>query len=263
MPIDTWFPLVIYYADLEGSASRKAGLVQRIEELHRLAGAQRTSENAAWTGDIHNVERIHCDRAFDWITNHVAHHAREYLKKLGHDLGKIDIFIQRSWPIVSSKGQRVSRHSHHNAHLSAVYYVRVPETGGELWFYNDAKPNEVSGGLGADMTGAYKELNFANFQSAFYKPVEGRLLFFPAKQAHAVEPHESDEPRISLSYDLVITSREDQSPGLHEFLMPPPSQWKRLPREEEEAPRLEYSQADVTHGSAFNLKITMNDLHHT
>ena len=192
MRIDAWFPLIVYYADLEEGASRKAGMMQRIEKLHQLSGAQRTSESAAWTGDIHNVERIHSDSAFDWITNQVAFHAREYLKKLGHDLGKIDIFIQRSWPVISSKGQRVSRHSHHNAHFSAVYYVKVPPegAGGELLFYNDAKFNEVSGGLGADMTGAYSELNFANFQSAIYKPVEGRLVLFPAKQAHAVDPHE-------------------------------------------------------------------------
>jgi uncharacterized protein (TIGR02466 family) len=248
MPIDAWFPLVVYYADLEGSAAQKAEMMQRIEMLHQLADAQRTSKDAAWTGDVHNAERIHFDPAFDWITGQVAIHAREYLKKLAHDLGKIDIFIQRAWPIISRKGQHVLRHSHHNAHLSAVYYVSVPKplqeaSGGELVFYNEAKQNEVSGGLGTDMTGAYKELNFANFQSAIYKPIEGRLLFFPAKQSHAVEAHDADEPRISLSYDLVITSREDQSPGLHEFLMPPPSQWKRLPREEEEAARLEQAKA--------------------
>jgi uncharacterized protein (TIGR02466 family) len=245
MPLDAWFPLVVYHADLEDSASHKAGMVQRIKELHQNAGAQRTGGNAAWTGDIHNVERIHCDPAFAWITDKVARHAREYLKKLAHDTKIIDIFIQRSWPIISKKGQRVSRHLHHNAHLSAVYYISVPPegNGGELLFYNEAKPNELSGGLGTDMTAAYKQLNFANFQSAVYKPVEGRLLFFPAKQIHAVEAHDSDELRLSLSYDLVITSREDRSPGLHEFLMPPPSQWIRAPREDEEVRQLEQAGA--------------------
>jgi uncharacterized protein (TIGR02466 family) len=237
MPVDSWFPLVVYYADLEGSASRKAGMVERIKELHGLAGAQRTPERAAWTGDIHNVERIHSDPAFDWITSQVARHCREYLKKLAHDMKIIDLFVQRSWPVLSKKGQRVLRHSHPNAHLSAVYYVSVPSegTGGDLLLYNETRPNDLCGGLGTDMTKAYTKLNFSNFPTALYKPTEGRIVIFPAKQIHAVDAHESDELRISLAYDLVITSREDQSPGLHEFLMPPPSQWERLPREEEEA----------------------------
>jgi uncharacterized protein (TIGR02466 family) len=232
MPIDAWFPLVVYFVDLEESATQKEPLIRRIDELQQGAGAQRTSSNSAWTGDIHNVERIHSDPAFDWLTGQVGYHALEYLKTTGHDLDKIDVYIQRSWPVLAGKSQRVARHAHHNAHLSAVYYVSAPpkEQGGALRFFNEARPNEVCAGIGSGMTGAYREYNFTNYGSAEYAAVEGRLLIFPAKQSHDVEAHESDQPRVSLSYDLVLTSREEASPGLYEFLMPPPSAWKRVAR---------------------------------
>src|SRR4051794_24669437 len=106
MSIDAWFPLVVYYTDLHESALQKPGLVKRILEIYDSADNRRDS-SSAWTGDIHNAERIHCDAAFTWITEQVGAHAIEYLKTLGHDLAKIDVYIQRSWPVISEKGQGV------------------------------------------------------------------------------------------------------------------------------------------------------------
>ena len=237
MPTDAWFPLIVYYDDLEDSALHKASLLARITELHTQSGAQRTPENSAWTGDIHNVERVHCDPAFAWITQQVGRHAWEYLRTLGHDLDLIDLHIQRAWPVVSNKSQVVSRHAHHSAHLGAVYYVQVPTEGegGELRFHNEFRPNELAGGLAGDMTKGYSQSNYTNFQSAIYKPIEGRLMLFPAKQVHSVDPHTSDQTRIAMSFDLVLTSRRDRSPGEHEFLMPPPNQCQPVARMEHTA----------------------------
>jgi uncharacterized protein (TIGR02466 family) len=240
MPTDAWFPLVVYYYDVEDSAVHKAALLTRIAELHAESGIQRTPDNSAWTGDIHNVERIHADFAFAWITEQVGHHAWEYLRALGHNLDIVDLHIQRAWPVVSKKSQMVSRHAHHSAHLSAVYYVQVPTDGegGELRFHNEFRPNELAGGFAGDMTKAYGQSTYANYQAAIYKPIEGRLLLFPAKQVHSVDPHTSQQTRISMSFDLVLTSRNDRNPGEHEFLMPPPIQWQPVVRIESTAAAL-------------------------
>jgi len=32
------------------------------------------------------------------------------------------LHVQRSWPVISEPGERVGRHHHPNAHLSAIYY---------------------------------------------------------------------------------------------------------------------------------------------
>jgi hypothetical protein len=34
--------------------------------------------------------------------------------------------------------------------------------------------------------------------------------------------------RISLSFDIILTAAAGQAAGSYEFLMPPPSQWKRF-----------------------------------
>lgn len=232
MPIDVWFPLAIYYTDLPECGDYKESLVGVIREALAESGQKRTSANSAWTGDVHGVDQIHTNPAFAWLRQQVGNHAFEYLNHLGHDLSKTDLYIQRSWPVISQKGQLVNRHAHHTAHLSAVYYVSVPEgNSGQTRFYNDSRPNELSGGVASSMTAGYREYNPLNYQSAVYSPIEGRLLLFPAKQTHDVAPNETDGDRISVSFDFVLVSRETEARGSYEFLMPPPQLWQKVPHQ--------------------------------
>lgn len=225
---ETWFPLAVYYADLDVSPDKTLEMLRWVDEKYQ-SSKQRTSDNSAWTGDIHDVSRLHLEPSFDWITGEVASHARGYLGLLGHNLDIIDIYVQRSWPVVSLKDQTVFRHTHNNSHLSAVYYLYVPEDieRGSLRFINRHAPNEISKGIGGETTKGYSQENILNFHSANYAPVQNRLIFFPAKQPHEVEAHNSGSARISLSFDLIITSKEENS-GEHEFLMPPPTQWRKI-----------------------------------
>ncbi|WP_444930915.1 TIGR02466 family protein [Microbulbifer sp. SSSA002] len=230
MAIDVWFPLAIYYTDLTNHSEYKNAFLDRIHTLREQSGKQRTTESASWTGDVHRIDQIHNDPAFAWVTEQVELHSLIYLKTLGHDLSKIDIYIQRSWPIIATKGQYVARHAHHTANLSAVYYISIPTEGyaGQTRFFNETRQNELSSGIGSNMTEGYSEFNPLNFQQANYDPVEGRLLLFPSKQMHDVAANETDEERVTLSFDLVLTAKNSENCATPEFLMPSPEHWKRV-----------------------------------
>jgi uncharacterized protein (TIGR02466 family) len=233
MPIEPWFPLVIYYADLEDAAAHKDSLVSTVLKLEEENGYQRrVADNIAWTGDFHGVGAIHENPQFAWIVKEVKTHIFLYLEALGVDLSKIDLYIQRAWPIVSRETQAIPAHSHHNAHVSAVYYVSVPEDGttksGAFTIYNGANFNEVVTGMGYKHTEILKKRNPLNYEQGFYAPKEGRILIFPSKQRHGVEANQTGEVRISLSFDIFIASSEQRNAALHEFLAPSPNQWKKM-----------------------------------
>jgi uncharacterized protein (TIGR02466 family) len=233
MPIEPWFPLAIYYADLEDAAAHKDSLVSTILQLEAENGyKRRIADDIAWTGDFHGVGAIHENPQFTWIVEQVKAHICLYLEELGVDLSKIDLYIQRAWPIVSRQTQAIPPHSHHNAHVSAVYYVSIPENGtlksGAFTIYNSASFNEIITGIGDKHTNAIKKRNPFNYEQGFYAPREGRILIFPSKQRHGVEANETGEVRISLSFDIFITSSEQKDAALHEFLAPPPNQWQRI-----------------------------------
>lgn len=232
MPIDTWFPLAVYYEDLPDAASHNEALLATILQLEQNSGDRRHFPENAWTGDLHGVEQIHADTRFAWIVSQVETHTVRYLKQLGLDLSQVELYIQRAWPTISRHQQEVGAHRHNTAHISAVYYVAVPESGtdqaGCLTFFDDARPNEVSPGLGSDNTDIIAVWNDLNQDQALYEPTEGRLILFPAKQRHSVTMNHTTAMRVSLSFDMVLTAAAGAAAGTYEFLTPPPSQWKKF-----------------------------------
>lgn len=231
MPIETWFPLAIYYEDLPDASKHQQSLIEAVLKLESEVAESRNYPGMAWTGDIHGVNQIHTDPEFTWIVGQVEQHVSAYLQDIGVDLSKVDLYIQRAWSIVSRTEEEVGAHSHNTAHISAVYYIQVPtdETGdpGTLVFFNDVRVNEVCPGLGSENTDIVDADNYLNQLYAAYPPVEGRLVIFPAKQRHAVTMNETEGLRLSLSFDIVLTATET-SAGMYEFLTPPPNQWKKF-----------------------------------
>lgn len=233
MPLDTWFPLAVYYTDLEGADEHNKSMKKAILQIEDEAGEHRYKD-MAWTGDVHGVGRIHDDPRFAWLVEQVESHCVEYLKELGHDMERIALYIQRSWPIISRKGEQVAVHSHHNANVSAVYYVDVPtleegmdERGaGAFVIHNASNQNELQEGIATESTNAIVDWNQLNFRQGYYLPEPGRLLMFPSKQQHSVDANQTDELRLSVSFDIVMTSAVQQGKETPEFLSPPPDLWK-------------------------------------
>lgn len=234
MALDTWFPLAIYHEDLPDAAQHQAALVEAILALEQAGYERRAFPDMAWTGDLHGVEQIHADPRFAWVVDQVETHTLIYLQELGLDLSRVELYIQRAWPVVSRHQQEVGAHCHNTANVSAVYYVAVPESGSDeagcLTFFDDARPNEVSPGLGSENTDIIASWNYFNQDHALYLPTEGRLILFPAKQRHGVSVNHTEGLRISLSFDIVLTAAPGESAGSYEFLTPPPGQWRRFSR---------------------------------
>ncbi len=231
MAIETWFPLAIYAEDLPDAPQHQSGLLDAVLELEAAGYERRAYPDMAWTGDLHGVEQIHTDPRFAWVVEQVEAHTVIYLETLGIDLSQVDLYIQRAWPVISRTAQAVGDHCHNTAHVSAVYYITVPLSEdydpGNLVFFDDMRANEVCPGLGSDNTDILTENYFNQLQVA-YPPEAGRLIIFPAKQRHGVSPNESDEVRVSLSFDIVLTAAVGAASGSYEFLTPPVSQWKRF-----------------------------------
>ena len=230
MEIRELFPLRIYSETLEDFDQHKRALLDRIYTLRDGSGRKRTSRRYNWTGDTHGVDALHNDPAFDWLTDQLSRNVVVYMQELGHNLDNMDVHIQRSWPVIGTRGQSVKKHAHLTAHLSSVLYIKVPEPNrkaGRISFYNDAKPNQLASGMDSSMTDAIDRSNPFNQRRETFTPREGMLILFPAKVNHAVAENDTDEDRVSVSFDIILTARADRI-GTNEHLMPAPVRWKSI-----------------------------------
>jgi len=97
------------------------------------------------------------------------------------------------WINVREPGERLEVHGHTESAIAATYYLKAKEGCGDLVAYDTAGAidwdrNTLSG------SPYVRERRF--------KPVEGRLIFFPSYVLHGVDENRSTDLRISLSTDL-------------------------------------------------------------
>ena len=106
------------------------------------------------------------------------------------------------WVNVREPGERLEVHGHTESAIAATYYIKAKEGCGDLVLFDsshsiDWENNRLSGS--------------PFMRERRYKPVEGRLIFFPSYVLHGVDENKSDDLRISLSTDLRKVVDKDAS----------------------------------------------------
>jgi hypothetical protein len=97
------------------------------------------------------------------------------------------------WVNVREPGESLEVHGHTESAIAATYYIKAKEGCGDLVLFDSAQAIDW---LNIKISGT------PNLRERRYKPVEGRLIFFPNYVLHGVDENKSDDLRISLSTDL-------------------------------------------------------------
>ena len=139
---------------------------------------------------------------------------------------KIDLYYQRSWPIIQKKGQSVAKHRHYQSHISLSYYLKMPPNSGGISFGMDSCPNEIAPQLFHPQMGEFRrEDTPLNSNRVTLNLEEGQIVIFPSKTLHDTVPSRDSEDRISISADIVMVLKEVAN---IEMLMPPLGKWSKI-----------------------------------
>ena len=110
------------------------------------------------------------------------------------------------WIIINGKGGSNVPHTHPGAKYSGVFYIKVPQEmkGGNLCFLKDYNEKFLQS---EENMGFFKEgYKFLpnDLPKIPLKPVEKLLIVFPSWLPHSVEFNDTDEERISLSFNYIL-----------------------------------------------------------
>lgn len=104
----------------------------------------------------------------------------------------VSLRVTQSWLNYTKKGQWHHKHAHPNSVISGVFYVNADKEKDKIFFYKDG----------------YKQLSFPTERyneynsDSWWLPVgTNELVLFPSSFTHSVAPVETDETRISLSFN--------------------------------------------------------------
>ena len=186
-------------------------------------------EQDSWTGDTQGFEYIFKNEKFNILLQEIKKTIIKYIKHLGIDDNKIDIYMTRSWATVSNGKERILRHKHKQSHISFAYYLKKDLEDSNLVFYNEYFQNEIIPGLFTSRTmkagGVLKQTNLFNASSLDIKIEEDDILVFPSKTLHGTQPNKSNKGRISISGDVICVAKDSE---LLESMMPPINNWNKM-----------------------------------
>ena len=169
--------------------------------------------NCAVTASLHelNPRLVELAPGEAWQSAHQLHtrdEFRELASCIMHSTGTILKFLKISsreieltgcWANVATRGASHAMHSHPNNYLSGVYYVQT-SPGSDTINFHDPRPQ--AGVVRPPVT----QLTGQNVDQVVVNVTNGTLLMFPSYLGHSVSPSESNEQRISISFNLMFSS---------------------------------------------------------
>ena len=107
-------------------------------------------------------------------------------------------FLGNMWANVNPPGGMNRAHMHPNSLWSGVYYVKAPKNSGHLKIDD---PRSVAALSRPKMKEGKTPSRL--WRETHYEPKAGRLIMFPSWVMHCVDPNESNDIRISVSFNFL------------------------------------------------------------
>ena len=183
-----FFPTLIYAEDFKLNTDELAQNI--INWSNQDKGIKKTNVNG-W----HSETDMHTKPEYKPLVDELfrmVHQVfkEEYLEK--------EPVLGNMWANINYQGGYNKPHIHPNALFSGVYYVKTPINSGQL-VCTDPRP-----GIQTCMpTRKRVEMPKHLWRDIHIQPQENRTIIFPAWLWHSVQPNESNEKRISVSFNFI------------------------------------------------------------
>ena len=184
------FPTPIYIADIKHSTLN--------QELER--------DIVTWSKQDKGIVRTNVQ---GWHSTTNMHELPEYQKlvRMLYECQKTiyeqehyesEPFLGNMWANINPPGGMNRAHQHPNSLWSGVYWIKTPKDCGDLKIDDPrssaamCRPRQKPGKL---PTRLHRETH--------YKPIAGRCIMFPSWLMHCVDPNQSNDIRISVSFNFM------------------------------------------------------------
>ena len=147
-----------------------------------------------WTSQDSKI--LEDEKMFE-LKNFCVGSVKEYFETIICTSNDIEPYITLSWLNYTDKNGYHHRHVHNNSIISGVFYISVAEDD-RIYFHND-RQRQID-----FFTETYNNFN----SQAWWIPAKkNSLLMFPSELPHSVKTHETEDTRISLSFNVFVKGK--------------------------------------------------------
>ena len=196
------FPSPVYIKDLSNAVQLNQYLEQKIIQWSQQdKGVSKTN-----AGGWHSTTDMNKKEEYNVLTQELFKMQEEIFTK--ERLSDKSV-LGNMWANINYPGNFNRPHIHPNALFSGVYYIKAPNGSGNLMVYDPRPgihmimPNRKGDKRTKNMILDHGPLPSELWREVHYEPIAGRIIMFPAWLWHEVKPNESNDTRISVSFNFL------------------------------------------------------------
>ena len=192
--IDHTFATPIYHGMVSNYESIQYQIDKRIDSIK--------FDNKQFTGSPHwlsegEFERdIIKDLKLDSLSKEIYRHVDNYCDMIDVSIKGIKR-RRKSWIALFKKGDYAQLHNHGDADISGVYYYKSSDIKSRIYFETPNPYINTTKLFKSNING-----NFIGGSNIVYLSTSGIILLFPGWLRHGVQTNETDNTRISLSFNI-------------------------------------------------------------
>ena len=191
MNVEYFFPTPVYIKDIPNAVELNRYLEEKIIQWSQQdKGVSKTN-----AGGWHSTTEMNQKEEYNVLTKELFAMQDEIFAK---ELLTQKPVLGNMWANINYPGNFNRPHLHPNALFSGVYWIKTPKNSGTFMIYEPRPgaqcnmPNRKEGKLPSQL---WREVHF--------EPIAGRCIMFPAWLWHEVKPNESNDVRISVSFNFL------------------------------------------------------------
>ena len=189
------FPNSIHNLEITDFDKCKDELVKEVYQEREVDPiGRKLSNRGGWQSNSYELHKCKSEMLQKVIRNLLSEFNKNLLRK--------DVcMICEGWMNINRPGDFNVKHNHPRSHLSGVLWIKVPKNSGSIMFHSP------------EIFNRFQELDCYTDEFCYdsncymthdFTPSEGKILIFPSSLEHEVKKNESNEDRISYSFNLVL-----------------------------------------------------------
>ena len=189
------FPSCVHLLDIDNFENYRDQLIKEIyEDRDNDPMGRELSNRGGWQSIPYRIEKSRSQLLKRIIIDSLM---------IFEPMAKKGVMAVEGWTNINRQGDFNVRHNHPNCHLSGVLWIKIPDESSKFRFTNPMlfqRWQELE-----HYTSEFKAA-WNVFPTYHFTPKEGRLMLFPSDLDHEVLQNESEEDRISYSFNINIFS---------------------------------------------------------
>ena len=185
------FPTMIYIKDFPDSEKLNKYLEPKIIQWSQQDKGEQKTNAGGW----HSTTNMNKKEEYNPLTRELFIMQEEIYQK--EKLSRKPV-CGNMWANINGPGNFNRPHIHPNSLFSGVYWIKTPQKSGNLMVYDPrpgvqlTMPNRKEGKWSPEL-----------WREVHYEPKAGRCIMFPSWLWHEVKSNESNDTRISVSFNFL------------------------------------------------------------